>query len=89
MKKAQGMSLNIIIVAVIALVILVVLILSFTGKWKVFGKSTVACEGKGAGAQCLPKCADGFLTDRNTDCPSRIPNSVCCVPFMNSPTKIK
>ena len=37
-KKAQGMSLKVVIIAVIALIVLVVLILIFTGKSKMFTK---------------------------------------------------
>ena len=81
MKKAQGLSLNVIIIAVIALVILVVLILSFTGKWKIFGKTTTACASKGSGAFYKDKCPDGHLIDRNTDCASDSLNKLCCIPF--------
>jgi len=40
MKKAQGMSMKVIILAVLALIILVVLVLLFTGKVKIFGSQT-------------------------------------------------
>jgi|WetSurMetagenome_2_1015567.scaffolds.fasta_scaffold371392_2 hypothetical protein len=46
-KKAQGMSLNTIIIAIIVLIVLVVLILLFTGNLRVFGKGTATCESRG------------------------------------------
>jgi uncharacterized membrane protein YqiK len=48
-KKAQGMSLNVIIVAVLVLIILVVLVLIFTGKLKMFGSGTSDTQSKYTG----------------------------------------
>lgn len=52
-KKAQGMSMKVIIVAVIALIVLVVLILIFTGKSRSFtkGADDTANQYK-AGSSC-------------------------------------
>lgn len=61
-KKAQGMSMNVIIIAVIALVVLIVLVLIFTGKLKIFGQgtsetsaqySTKACVVPGTSNECM------------------------------------
>jgi hypothetical protein len=52
MKKAQGMSLKVIIIAVIALIVLVVLILIFTGKVKFFGSQTSDTASKYTGNKC-------------------------------------
>jgi uncharacterized membrane protein YqiK len=52
MKKAQGMSLKVIIIAVIALIILVVLIMIFTGKIKFFGSQTTETSTKFTGNNC-------------------------------------
>ena len=51
-KKAQGMSMNVIIVAVLALVILVVLVLIFTGKIKLFSSSSSETAAKYTGKTC-------------------------------------
>ncbi len=76
-KKAQGMSMNVIIVAVIAIVILVVLILIFTGKTKFFSKTTGDCSTKGG--QCLSApCPDGYITHSGGNCQSQ---QVCCQKF--------
>ena len=62
MKKAQGMSMKVIILAVLALIILVVLVLIFTGKVKIFGSqtsetqqqfSTRNCEVPGTNNACM------------------------------------
>ncbi|MFC1723425.1 hypothetical protein ACFL0V_04770 [Nanoarchaeota archaeon] len=52
MKKAQGMSLKVIIVAVVALIVLVVLILIFTGKSKMFTKGTSDTASQYEGSKC-------------------------------------
>jgi uncharacterized membrane protein YqiK len=52
MRKAQGMSLNVIVVAVIVLIILVVLVLIFTGKVKMFGSQTTDTASKYTGTKC-------------------------------------
>jgi hypothetical protein len=52
MKKAQGMSMKVIIVAVIALIVLVVLVLIFTGKLRFFGSQTTSTTSKFTGNTC-------------------------------------
>jgi hypothetical protein len=44
-KKAQSMSLNVIIVAVLALIVLVVLLYVFSSKINIFGKGVSTCQG--------------------------------------------
>ena len=48
-KKAQGLSLNTIIIAVLVLIVMVVLIVIFSGKIGEFGTGTKACPGECAG----------------------------------------
>lgn len=90
-SKGQGMSLKVIIVAVIALVILVVLIISFTGKYRVFGKTTESCSVKGG--QCKASCSAGEMNYPNTDCKKQYPEPQgklgpnCCVPFFEEQKK--
>jgi len=47
MRKAQGMPLNVIIIAILGLVVLVVLLAIFTGRVSKFGQSSNTCEGVG------------------------------------------
>jgi hypothetical protein len=47
-KKAEGLSMNIIVVAAIALLVLVVIILIFTGRMSIFTQGVNACEPKGS-----------------------------------------
>ena len=75
-KKAQGMSLNVIIIAVIALLVLVVLIFIFMGKTKIFTRETASCTSRGG--ECLQSCAPGYLRQSGTDCPE---GEICCIPF--------
>ncbi len=44
-KKAQGMSMNIIVVAAIALLVLVILTLIFTGRISIFTREVQQCKG--------------------------------------------
>ena len=52
-KKAQGLSLNVIIIAAIALLVLVILAVIFMGRLGVFRKGSGDCETLGGFAQGL------------------------------------
>jgi hypothetical protein len=67
-KKAQGMSLNVVVVAVIAIVILVVLIVIFSGKTRLFTKTLADCEAKGG--TCQRSCGIGEISHVGTNCAS-------------------
>lgn len=79
MKKAQGLSLNVIIIAVILIVVLIVLVVIFTGKIGIFSKTTATCASKGG--QCSETfgqitCPEGYATvPGKTDC-----ENTCCIP---------
>ncbi len=56
-KKAQGMSLNTVIIAIIVLVVLVVLVMIFTGYFgKIFTPTVGSCQS--AGGTCAPSCGN-------------------------------
>ena len=58
-KKAQGMSLNTVIIAIIVLVVLVVLVMIFTGYFgRIFAPGVQNCETALAG-KCQVSCAAG------------------------------
>lgn len=46
-KKAQGISINTIIIAAIALIVLVVIVMIFTGRIGQFGKAVASCGARG------------------------------------------
>ena len=80
-KKAQGMSLNTVIIAIIVLVVLVVLVMIFTGYFgKIFTPGVSSCATQGGNCDTVAKCVDSFGNPGHTiyakDCAS--PN-VCCV----------
>ena len=67
-KKAQGISLNVIIIAAIGLVVLVLLVAIFTGRINVFGKGVDATSEVGvqnvclrADRVCLESQPDGYV----------------------------
>ena len=62
MKKAQGISLNVIIIAAIALIVLVILVVIFSGRMNIFGKSISSCSSQGG--VCNDKAVGGKLDNK-------------------------
>ena len=52
MRKAQGMSLRVVIIAVLVLIVLVVLVLIFSGKLKFFGGQTTETAAQYSSDKC-------------------------------------
>jgi hypothetical protein len=82
-KKADGLSINVIIVAAIALIVLVVLIAIFTGRMTIFG---IGVDQTLKGQKCpsqmwRTQCLDdergyiGILEDQSSN-----PGKTCCIP---------
>lgn len=83
-KKAQGMTLNIVVVAVIVLLVMLILILVFTGRIGIFTTETDKCENKGG--FCQDKCDRASLeAEINAKCVDKVtgkefdPKKLCCV----------
>ena len=91
MKKAQGLPLNVIIIAAIVLIVLVVIVVIFSGKIELFGKgvkeqespySAKNCEIPGTNRRCYTlrdNCYnDGgyIIQGRFEDCANM--NAECC-----------
>jgi hypothetical protein len=51
MKKAQSISINVIVVAAIALIVMILLIMIFTGRMRIFNISSGSCET--SGGRCI------------------------------------
>ena len=79
-NKAQGMSVNVIIIAALALIVFVVLAVLFTGKTKNFSQTIESCSSKGG--QCLSKeqCGDQPKISNVKDCTT---NQVCCIKVLS------
>jgi hypothetical protein len=91
-KKAQGISLTVIVVAVIALIVLVVLSMVFTGKIKGFGKGVDdtassfknLCEIPGTARECVSSIGDcqpddgDVLSGTFSDCEKQGSSYLCC-----------
>jgi len=57
MSKAQGLSMQTVVVAALVLIVLIILVVVFSGKMNFFGKGTEECGSKGGQCQdraCLP-----------------------------------
>ncbi len=80
-KKAQGLPINVIIIAVIALILLVVILAITTGKLKVFGKGTANCKAQGGDCKTKEECiAPKYTTLDSTNCKDESPDKpICCI----------
>jgi hypothetical protein len=78
-RKAQGLSFNVIIIAVLALIVLIVILSIFS---KQTGKSVNTLEScTGRGGECKPKCDTNQLKYGDKDlCPN---NNICCITFFD------
>ena len=77
--KAQGMPLNVIIIAVILLIVLVVILSIFSGNIGKFSKDLQSCGTRNG--QCKPdNCGDGEVKIEGVGCPkSGDKEQVCCI----------
>jgi len=85
-KKAQGISINVIIVAVIALLVLVLLSLIFTGKMAQITKGLNDCRELSY-ATCDNPCPSGYTEDLTRKCytGNEVDTSnVCCIPVQET-----
>ncbi len=82
MKKAQGLSLNTIIIAIMVIIVLVIIILITTGQLQKFSSATLSNECKSQGGLCYePKnnnCPGEYMKkiDDNGFCEKY--NQICC-----------
>jgi len=86
MKKAQGLTLNTIVIAALVLIVLVILVLIFTGRIGLFRKSVDECSTNGG--TCLPECIGDYSRQMPYECDNdgdKTPNEgatidgICCV----------
>ncbi len=77
-KKAQGLSINTIIVAIIALAVLVVLIVIFTGGIGNFAFWVNDC-GSAANHKCDTGCDTGYIPDPTFKCKGADEGKKCCL----------
>ena len=75
-KKAQGISMNVIIIAAIALLVLVILSVIFIGRMGSFGEASAACSQQGGTCYDGTTCPSG-TTKYSLKCDE---GQVCCLP---------
>ena len=78
--RAQGISINVIVVAAIALLVLVVLSVVFLGRFGVFTSQSADCENKG-GRCTTGACPQGTSEYAAWNCPATSSGSrqACCI----------
>ena len=83
LKKAQGISLNVIVIAALALLVLVILAVVFIGRMGFWGDDVNDCENKGG--VCAQTCGQGDALNYPTEyavwrCPSDgSVSQKCCI----------
>ena len=75
-KKAQGISMNVIIIAAIALLVLVILSVIFIGRMGSFGEQTGACDQQGGTCYDGTSCPQGTAKHGSLQCSE---GQVCCI----------
>jgi len=77
-KKAQGISINVIIIAAIALLVLVILSVIFMGRMGTFGTTSKDCIAQGG--QCLDACGGDHPTPYSAwTCTGVNAEKSCCI----------
>ena len=79
-KRAQGLPMQVVIIAVISLILLAVVVAIFIGKVGTFGKSVSDCEAKAEGAHCADSCRPGIEASVSGICPEEA-GKFCCIPL--------
>ncbi|MFW5991095.1 MAG: hypothetical protein ACOCQX_02595 [Candidatus Nanoarchaeia archaeon] len=77
MAKAQGLSLNTIVIAALVVLVLVILAAVFMGRMGAFGYEASKCRG-----ECRDTCREGEGELESMDCQKDY--EVCCVPSNNN-----
>ena len=83
-KKAVGISIQTIIIAIIALIVLIILVAVFSDKISFFGQNAVNCQAKGGDCATLDngtyKCdLSKHIQIMNTNCKAEERSIPCCV----------
>ena len=90
MKKAQGLSMNVIIIAALALLVLVVLSVVFIGKTGKWGADIGKCVTNGgicaAGADRTACEVKGMVYNGVWSCAEETTASVCCIDLTSNGT---
>jgi len=73
-KKAEGLPINIIIIAAMGLAVLVVFFITFTSEASNFSKAVLTCEAKGG--QCIDT-KECVYQKTTFSCPKK--EQVCCI----------
>ena len=87
--KAQGMPINVIVVAALALIVLVILAVMFAGRTKIFAETLQSCAAKQGQCEEGPLCKNNKVLITNTNCPETEQDkkepkkTICCVQVLN------
>ncbi|MEK6823145.1 MAG: hypothetical protein AABY13_04915 [Nanoarchaeota archaeon] len=81
LRKAQGMSINVIVVAALALLVLVVLSIIFLGRGKLFQSGLNQCKGTCVpkGQSCPQPDSAQVPTSNCDDGRTQVADGICCI----------
>ena len=75
MKKAQGLTMNVVIIAALALLVLIILSVFMASKFQFFGATVKDCDtNRGV---CKATCDSDEAKLYQTNCPE---GEICCIP---------
>lgn len=73
-KKAEGLPINVVIIAALGLAVFVVLLIMFTSEAGTFSKNVLTCEAKGGDCVAENSCE---YQKTSFKCPTK--GDVCCI----------
>ena len=73
-KKAQGISIRVIIIAAMALVVLFIILSIFSSRSSIFSRNVSSCESNGGRCVAADECDNPY---RGLNCPEN--GEVCCL----------
>ena len=76
-RKGQGLSFNVIILAILALIVLVVLITIFSKQSGESISTLESCAGRNGDCEVAKECDSNEFQLKNAKCPNE--NEICCV----------
>ena len=95
MKKAQSISINTIVIALIALLVLVLVIAILTGNIRIFTGGTNSCASRGGSCEAPSDCKlPRYVQIQGTNCEDmpqvddgsgNLVDQVCCVEIQEAP----
>jgi hypothetical protein len=81
MRKAEGLSINVVIAFIITSIVLIIIILILTGRFRIFNNAAESCDSR-PNAQCKQECDIGNeVSVPGVECSDDL---ICCMKLTGS-----